>query len=446
MNQTFMKEKKILPLVLSMSLPMVLSMLVNSLYNIIDSYFVAKISENAMTALSLVYPLQILINAVAVGLGIGLNTTAAFYLGAQDREMANDSASVGVVLSLIHGLILTVVCSLIVPSFLHLFTQDEAVISYALTYSYIVFGFTVPITVGIAFEKVFQAEGQMVITMGTMLCGCITNIILDPIFIFGIGPIPKMGIAGAAWATGIGQVVPMVIYFIIYFKKPLPLRLRMRKGMFQKSLCSRIYGVGIPAALNMALPSLMITALNGILASFSSIYVLVLGIYYKLQTFIYLTANGIVQGIRPIAGYNYGAGEYKRVRNVFKTALALTAGVMLAGTVICMVFASWLMGLFTSNPETISAGCTALRIISIGFLVSSISVTASGLLEGLGQGTLSLIISFMRYLIVIVPVAFLLSHMIGATGVWHAFWIAEAVSALTSWLIYEKKVVHGLLK
>ena len=216
--------------------------------------------------------------------------------------------------------------------------------------------------------------------------------------------------------------------------------------MFDKKLCGRIYGVGIPAALNMALPSLMITALNGILSSFSSVYVLVLGIYYKLQTFIYLTANGIVQGIRPISGYNYGAGEYKRVRSVFKTALALTAGVMLAGTVICFACAPWLMELFTSNPETISAGCTALRIISLGFLISSVSVTASGLLEGLGQGTLSLIISFMRYLLIIVPAAFLLSRLIGATGVWHAFWIAEVLSALTSWLIYKEKIVHGLLK
>ena len=446
MNQTFMKEKKILPLVLSMSLPMVLSMLVNSLYNIIDSYFVAKISENAMTALSLVYPLQILINAVAVGLGIGLNTAASFYLGAQDHEKADDAASLGMVLSVIHGLILTFICILIVPSFLHLFTQDEAVISYALTYSYIVFAFTIPITISIAMEKVFQAEGQMVITMTTMLCGCITNIILDPIFIFGLGPVPEMGIAGAAWATGIGQIVPMMLYFIIYLKKPLPLRLRIRKGMFDRKLCGRIYGVGIPAALNMALPSLMITALNGILASFSAVYVLVLGIYYKLQTFIYLTANGIVQGIRPIAGYNYGAGEYKRVKNVFQTALALTASVMLAGTIICMIFAAWLMGLFTSNLETISAGCTALRIISIGFLVSSISVTASGLLEGLGQGTLSLIISFMRYLLVIVPAAFLLSKAFGAVGVWHAFWIAEAVSAFISYLIYRKKIVQGLLR
>ena len=300
MNQTFMKEKKILPLVLSMSLPMVLSMLVNSLYNIIDSYFVAKISENAMTALSLVYPLQILINAVAVGLGIGLNTAASFYLGAQNHEKADDAASLGMVLSVIHGFVLTFICILIVPSFLHLFTQDEAIISYALTYSYIVFAFTTPITISIAMEKVFQAEGQMVITMTTMLCGCITNIILDPIFIFGLGPVPEMGIAGAAWATGIGQIVPMVLYFIIYLKKPLPLRLRIRKGMFDRKLYGRIYGVGIPAALNMALPSLMITALNGILASFSAVYVLVLGIYYKLQTFIYLTANGIVQGIRPI--------------------------------------------------------------------------------------------------------------------------------------------------
>ena len=393
MNQTFMKEKKILPLVLSMSLPMFLSMLVNSLYNIIDSFFVAKISENAMTALSLVYPLQILINAVAVGLGIGVNTAAAFYLGAQEHEKANDSASVGMILSVIHGLILTLVCILIVPHFLRLFTQDEAVISYALTYSYIVFGFTTPITVGIAFEKVFQAEGQMLITMTTMLCGCITNIILDPIFIFGIGPVPKMGIAGAAWATGIGQIVPMVLYFIIYLKKPLPIRLYIRKGMFDPRLCRQIYGVGIPAALNMALPSLMITALNGILASFSSVYVLVLGIYYKLQTFLYLPASGIVQGMRPLIGYNYGAGEIQRVKKLFGISVLLNGMIMLAGTIICFTASETLMGMFTENPETVRLGTAALQIISIGFIPSAISVTASGALEGLSKGAQSLVIS-----------------------------------------------------
>lgn len=314
MEQTFMKEKKILPLVLSMSMPMVLSMLVNALYNIVDSYFVAKISDEAMTALSLVYPLQLLETAVAVGFGVGINAIAAFYLGAKNDGKANDSVSVGLVLSFVHGILLMAFNLLFAPTFLRMFSKDNLVIEYGLTYSCVVFAFTVPYTIAITYEKIFQAEGQMKVSMFSMICGCVANVILDPLMIFGIGPFPRMGIAGAALATGIGQIIPLVVYLLLYFKLKLPLKVQFRKEMFDKELCLHIYGVGVPATLNMALPSFMITALNGILSTYGDVYVLVLGIYYKLQTFIYLTANGMVQGIRPIIGYNYGAGEYGRVK------------------------------------------------------------------------------------------------------------------------------------
>lgn len=317
-----MKEKKILPLVLSMSMPMVLSMLVNALYNIVDSYFVAKISDEAMTALSLVYPLQLLETAVAVGFGVGINAIAAFYLGAKNDRKANDSVSVGLVLSFVHGILLMAFNLLFAPTFLRMFSKDNLVIEYGLTYSYVVFAFTVPYTIAITYEKIFQAEGQMKVSMFSMICGCVANVILDPLMIFGIGPFPRMGIAGAALATGIGQIIPLVVYLLLYFKLKLPLKVQFRKEMFDKELCLHIYGVGVPATLNMALPSFMITALNGILSTYGDVYVLVLGIYYKLQTFIYLTANGMVQGIRPIIGYNYGAGEYGRVK---KNILHLSA-------------------------------------------------------------------------------------------------------------------------
>ena len=188
MEQTFMKEKPVLPLVLSMSLPMVLSMLTNSLYNIIDSYFVAKISEEAMTAISLVFPLQLLVNSAGVGFGIGINAAAAFFLGAQQHEKANDATSAGLLLSLFHGIALTALCVTVIPHFLRLFTDTSAILEYGLDYSYIVFSFAPVITVGIAFEKVYQAEGKMTISMASMLCGCITNILLDPLMIFGVGP------------------------------------------------------------------------------------------------------------------------------------------------------------------------------------------------------------------------------------------------------------------
>lgn len=440
MDQSFMKEKPVLPLVLSMSMPMVLSMLVTSLYNIVDSYFVARISEEAMTALSLVYPLQLLENSIAVGFGIGINAAAAYYLGAQKSETANDTVSVGVLLSAVHGILLTIFFIVFAPRFLNIFTNDPIIQQYGQTYSYIAFAFTIPCIIGITFEKIFQAEGQMVVSMSSMLAGCVTNIILDPILIFGIGPFPEMGVAGAALATGIGQVITLLVYLVIYIRKPLPLRLHFRREMLNAKLCGRIYAVGIPASINLGLPSLLITALNGILAGFSATYVLVLGIYFKLQTFIYLTANGIVQGIRPIVGYNYGAREYQRVDKVFKTALRLTLAVMLAGTVICLAASDTLIGLFTDNADTIRAGQTALRIICLGFTVSAVSVTVSGVLEGLGKGALSLIISLMRYIIIIIPAAFLLSRQLGPAGVWHAFWISECITALASWILYQRKV------
>ena len=439
MNETFMKEKPVFGLVLSMSLPMVLSMLVNSLYNIVDSYFVAKISEEAMTALSLVYPVQNLINAVTIGFGVGINAVIAFYLGAQEQENADRAATLGAFWNAVHGIVLMLVSIMIMPAFLRLFSSDEVIIDYALRYSRIAFSFSVVIAFSLTFEKLFQAVGRMTVSMLSMLAGCITNIILDPILIFGIGPAPELGIEGAALATGIGQLVTLVFYVIVYFCRPLPVKIRRESLTFQNEISRRLYMIGIPATLNLALPSLLISALNGILASFSEAYVLVLGVYYKLQTFLYLTANGIVQGIRPLIGYNYGAGEKQRVKKIFQTALLMSAAIMAVGTLISILGADRLFALFTTNAETIRIGEKALCIICMGFLVSSVSVTAGGALEGLGKGMPSLVISLMRYLILMIPAAFLISRFAGAEGVWHAFWVTEWLTALAAFAIYKRE-------
>ena len=441
MNETFMKEKPVFGLVLSMSLPMVLSMLVSSLYNIVDSYFVAKISEEAMTALSLVYPVQNLINAVTIGFGIGINAAIAYYLGAQDQERADRAATLGAFWNGVHGVVLTVVCIAVMPLFLRLFSSDEVIIDYAVRYSRIAFLFSIVIAFGMTFEKIFQAVGQMKVAMVSVLAGCVTNIILDPVLIFGLGPAPEMGIEGAALATGIGQVVTLVIYLAVYLRGTLPVRISRHSLSLRNEVSRKLYAVGIPAALNLALPSLLISALNGILSSFSDAYVLVLGVYYKLQTFLYLTANGIVQGIRPLIGYNYGAGEHRRVKKIFRTALSMSAVIMAFGTVICFLIPDRLFGLFTVNPETIRMGAEALRIISLGFLVSSISVTAGGALEGLGKGFPSLVISLLRYLILMVPAAYILSRFLGAEGVWHGFWVTEWLTAAAAWAVYRKETV-----
>lgn len=444
MDQTFMKERKILPLVLSMSLPMVISMAVNSLYNIIDSYFVAKVSENAITALALVYPVQNLINAIAIGFGVGINAAVAFYLGAGDQIRADKSAAQGILFNFMHGILLAIICIVGMPAFLGIFSSDKELIRMALAYSDRAFLFSPIIALSLAFEKIFQSMGKMKITMICMMCGFVANIILDPIMIFGIGIFPAMGIAGAAYATGIGQCITLIVYVLFYVICRIPIKISPSTIRPDKTIMKKLYSVGISATLNLALPSLLISMLNGMLADFSQKYVLVLGVYYKLQTFIYLTANGIIQGIRPLVGYNFGAGKHDRVKKIFHTALIMNAGIMLTGTLLSWIIPGRLMGLFTESAETIKIGINALHIISTGFVISAVSITCSGALEGLGQGGKSLFISLLRYVVVILPSAYVFSRFMGADGVWTAFGFTEFVSAIFALYIYRHFTMRSL--
>ena len=256
--------------------------------------------------------------------------------------------------------------------------------------------------------------------------------------IFGYG-FPKMGIEGAALATGIGQTASLIIYIIVYAVKPKAVKIGFKGIESVSKICRKTYAIGIPASLNLALPSLMISVLNSIFAAFSQVYVLVLGAYYKLQTFLYLTANGIVQGMRPVLSYNFGAGETKRVKEIYKVSLLLIVGVMAVGTLLCLVIPNKLIGLFSNSAEAVQIGTYALRIIAIGFVASSVSVAASGALEALGNGVASLAIS-----VIILPVAFLLSKAFGANGVWSAFWITEISTAVIAFFIYKSALSKKL--
>lgn len=443
MDQTFMKEKKVMPLVLSMSYPMAISMAVNALYNIVDSFFVAKMSSSAMTALSLLFPVQNFVHAAAVGFGIGINAVVAFYMGAGKTDEADRAASSGTMLSILHGLVLMVVCIAVMPWFMSMFSSDAQTIEYGIAYTGVLFLFAPMDCTAMALEKIFQSTGRMKSTMFCLATGCIINIILDPLMIFGIGPFPEMGIKGAALATGIGQTLPVLIYFIMYGMDPLPVKFRLKYWKPKLYIMKKLYSVGNAAALNIALPSVQVSVLNGILASYSAGYVFVLGVYYKLQTFIYLSANGVVQGIRPLVGYNYGAGEHSRVKEIVRTSTVLVAAIMVAGTIVCQLMAGKLMGIYTGDAQIIALGAPALRIISAGFIISSVSVVLSGVLEGLSKGNASLVISLIRYIVFILPAALLLSRVFGAVGVWHAFWITEIVAAVISYFVYVRATRNG---
>lgn len=439
MDQTFMKTRKVFPLVLSMALPMVLSMLVNSLYNIVDSYFVAKISTDAMTALSLIFPLQNITGAAAIGFGVGVNAAVAFFMGAGRKKNAVESASLGLLLSVFHGFLLTVGMILVMKPFLSSFGASASVVDAGVRYGMIVFAFAIINNVGICYEKLFQSVGLMKVSMFAMLAGCVSNIILDPMMIFGYGPFSAMGIEGAALATGIGQTVTLLIYIAFYARGKLGMKVTYNPFVQNWKLSGRLYMVGGPASLNQALPSLLIALLNMILAGIGGNGVLILGIYYKLQTFIFLTVNGIIQGIRPLAGYNYGAGEMKRVREISHVALLMSLAVVLAGMAMCQFIPDRLMSMYLSDAGMIEEGAQALRIISWGFLASAFSLTWSGMLEGMGKGVQSLMIMLMRYLVIIVPAAFLLARTLNSSaGVWHAFWITEWLTMAIAFVLYHK--------
>lgn len=443
-KNTFMRTKPVFPLLLSMSVPMMLSMLIQSLYNIIDSIYVARLGTGALTAVSLAYPLQNTIVSAAVGVGVGISSAISIHLGSGSQEKADRAATIGMFLTLIHCVLFILAGIFITEPFLKLFTDDPAILKDACDYTRIVLCFSFGALLQISFEKIFQSVGAMKITMFLLTAGCIINIVLDPILIFGLLGFPALGVAGAAIATVIGQIGAFLLYIIVYRKNGLAVHISPRHLVFDRSIISQIYSVGIPSTIMMLLPSVLISILNRILAAFSDVYVAVLGIYFKLQTFIYMPANGIVQGMRPIIGYNYGAGEHVRVKKTIRCSLLCAAILMLLGTVLAILIPEQILSLFNAAPELMTAGVSALRIISLGFLVSSIGLIYAGTFEALGNGRNSLIISLLRQFLITVPLSIVLSRSLGPTGVWISFPVGEAVASLVALLLlkrYERKVL-----
>lgn len=431
-KQERMGSRAILPLLVSMAVPMMLSMLIQSLYNIVDSIFVARLGTEALTAVSLVFPLQNIIVAVAVGMGIGIGTAISISMGAKDYECANKTASIGMFMTVIHAVLFVIVGILVTKPFLSMFTDNANIMKWGSEYSYVVLGLSFGSLMQIAMEKIFQAVGDMVTTMFLLASGCIINIILDPILIFGAFGIPGMGVKGAAIATVIGQICAFILYMIVYSRKDIGVKISPKYLSFDTGIIKKIYSVGVPSSIMMALPSLLVSILNGILSQISDMHVAVLGIYFKLQTFIYMPANGIIQGMRPIVGYNYGAGKKKRLLSTVNMTHLCVAAIMLIGTVGALVFPRQLLMLFDAQEDMMKIGVEALRVISLGFLVSTLGIVYSGTFEALGRGKESLIVSLLRQLLITIPLGFVLSRYFGALGIWIAFPVAELVASVVS--------------
>lgn len=423
-------DQPVSSLLLTMSLPMMLSMVVQSLYNIVDSMFVARLGVEALTAVSYVFPLQNLVLSLAVGFGVGINAVIAMNLGQGNQQKANQAATLGMALTALHGILFIVFGLVVSRPFLELFTSDEQIIQWGVQYAVIVFTFSMGYLLQVSMEKIFQSVGEMMITMVLLASGSIINLILDPILIFGLFGFPALGVAGAAIATVIGQTAAFFFYLIAYKKKKLPVQIHLRYLKWNGQIVWKLYYIGIPAAITMALPSILAGALNKLLSAYGDVYVAVMGIYFKLQTFLYMPSNGIIQGLRPIISSNYGAGRYDRMWEAIRRSVLVVTVVMALGTLLCWLMPEQLMRLFDNDAQMLTIDAQALPLMSMGFVVSALGVILCGVMEALGRGMASLTLSLLRQFVLTVPIAWLLSDTLEATGIWLSLPAAEALAFL----------------
>ncbi len=417
-------------LLVSMSLPIVISMLVQALYNIVDSIFVSQINETALTAVSLAFPVQNLMIAIASGTGVGVNSFVSKCLGAKDFKFANKAANVSIFLAIMNWLVLLVFGITLSRRFFMLQTSDPQLIEYGHQYLSIVCIFSFGIFGQIMGERLLQSTGKTVYTMITQGTGAVINLIFDPILIFGLLGFPKMGVMGAAAATVLGQIVAMLLAVLFNIKINKELKFDLRKILPQKHIVLNIYKVGLPSILMIAIGSFMNFMMNNILIAFTATATAVFGVYFKLNSFIFMPIFGLNNGMVPIIAYNYGAKKHARIIKTMKLSITYAMCIMLLGFIIFQIFPDKLLGMFNASDDMLAIGVPALRIISISFIAAGFSVVTLSVLQALGQGVYSLITSASRQLVILIPVAFLLSKLGDLNLIWWSFPIAEIASVM----------------
>ena len=415
-------------LLLGMSLPIMASMLVQALYNVVDSIFVSRISENALTAVSLAFPIQSIMIALGGGMGVGVNAILSKALGEKDYESVNKSAMNGIFLSLINFVIFILVGLFVVRPFYVSQTSDAEIITYGVDYLTIVCCMSFGIYFQFIFERLLQSTGRTICTMITQTTGAIINLILDPIFIFGMFGMPVMGVKGAALATVIGQIVAAIFAFILNIRVNKEIQLRFRGFRPDKEIIGKIYSVGLPSIIMQSIGSAMVYGLNKILIAFSSTATAVFGVYFKLQSFIFMPVFGLNNGMVPILAFNYGARKRERMVDTIKYSVIYALIIMTAGTLAFWLFTDKLLLLFAASDHMMSMGIPALRIISIHFPIAAFCIIIGSVFQALGRAVYSMINSIMRQVVVLLPVAYLLSLTGEVNNVWWSFPIAELMS------------------
>lgn len=425
-------------LLFTMAVPAICSMTLQAVYNVVDSIFVARISERALASVTLVFPVQMLMIAVGIGTGVGLNSLIARRLGEKRFDEANSAASHGFLLALLNWLIFLIFTIFFSRTFYRTFSDTADLIGQATAYSNIVTGASLFLFMQVTCEKILQATGNMLIPMVSNMIGCIVNIILDPILIFGHFGFPEMGVQGAAIATIIGQLTGLVTISCFFFLKEHPVKVNFRNFTFSSAIVKDIYNVGLPAMIMQAIPSFVNVFLNMILLSFSETAVSVLGVYFRIQSFVFMPVFGLNQGSTPIMGYNYGAGNRERLMTTLKLSLLTAVVIMTIGLIIFQIFPGQIMSIFSATDEMLKMGKSAMRLLSLCFIPAAFGIVFSTLFQSLGFGTYSLFMTLLRQLIIILPAALLLSKLIGVTGVWLAYPIAEMCSLICAFCFFRR--------
>lgn len=438
-----MPENKLL---LSMSIPMMVSMLVQALYNVVDSVFVSRISENALTAVSLAFPVQNFMIAIGVGTAVGVNALLSKTLGEKEYGKAQKVADNAVFLAFVCYLVFLVVGMFAVTPFYLSQTKDAEILEYGKQYLTIVCVASIGIFMQTMFERLLQSTGKTFYTMFTQGTGAVINIILDPLLIFGVGFFPEMGVAGAALATVIGQIVAAILAIYFNRKHNEYITIDVKKIRPQTQIIRQIYAVGAPSIVVQAIGSVMVYGMNLILIAFTSTATAVFGVYFKLQSFVFMPVFGLNNGMVPIISYNYGAGKRDRVVKIIKLSIGYAVGIMCVGFALMQIIPDKLLLLFDASETMLGIGVPALRIISASFLFAGFCIVCGSVFQALGNGVYSMLVSITRQLVVLLPVAYFLSKLGEVNFVWWAFPIAEifslTLSALFLLRIYRKIIRH----
>ncbi len=417
-------------LICQMSAPPLISMFLQYSYNLIDSIFVAKLGENALTAVSLSFPITTLMNAASIWIGVGVNVLIAGYLGGKAQDKADSVVTHGILLSFVVGALLNILVLLIMKPYFRAFTGNEEIYKLSIAYMGLCSLMQIPNMVHIAIQKIIQATGNMVAPMWFQIAGVVVNFIFNPILIFGIGAFPAMGICGSALATVVGYLVSMILAFALLLGTKQKVHFQIKGFRLQKQIIGRIFAFGLPSFIMNALSSFMVTFVNLFLAAYSATAIAFFGAYFKIQQLIVMTVNGLIQGCLPVMSFNYGAGNRERLNLAFRYGTILVSIMMIIGTIVVTVYPSQILKLFAASDEMCSFGISAMRIMAVSYLFCGISTMISTYFQATGNVLSSIGIQLCRQLILFVPAMWCLDKVFQMNGIWYAFPVTEGITLI----------------